>query len=163
MKGRLSYICPPRLERVFYVFSSAATMHLILLLWEPVAVSLWQVENALLAKVLFCVQAASLMFSCTSLLCLDPLSLLGIKQAYHGPENCLNSKRLERLMSHCRHPVFSSAILAMTATSSMYADRAILVAFFAVYMFAFSSTDERDVRYVHQHLESKKNELKSFS
>ena len=109
---------PPEMERSTYVMASGLAILVILLFWSPLPEVIWMVRDESFILVTYSVAFCGGLLSAWAVICLDPLSLFGLRQAGVLPP-AKDEFRVGTLHSIIRHPIYTGMLLLFWATPDM--------------------------------------------
>ncbi|XP_078251122.1 nurim-like [Rhinoraja longicauda] len=154
------------LQRSLYVFSTAASLQLLMRFWQPIQAAplLWNISREPWATwfplICFIVHIIAWLIIFSIVLIFDYAELMGLKQVYYhclalGDPMELKSQRAQRLYSHLRHPVFLEFLVVLWLVPSLSLDRLLLSATFTLYLVLGHGLDQQDYRYLRAQLDKK--------
>ncbi|HZX25542.1 MAG TPA: NnrU family protein, partial [Telluria sp.] len=136
-----------RLNRTVYNLVASAQLGLLMACWSPWTLSLWHVDSAVGAGLVYAAFGAGLGLLFWAIFAIDPWHFFGLRQVFGqapGPSAALSFRGPYRVL---RHPIQTGVILAMWATPHMTAGHALLAAFMTFYsLLATLMLEERDLR-----------------
>jgi protein-S-isoprenylcysteine O-methyltransferase Ste14 len=148
LKRYWTHLVPPGLERATYVHAANAAGFAIILLWQPIPATLWDVDwepAQTLLWVLFGLGWLLLIFAALSF---DVLELLGVRQAwarYRGRPVPAPGLKTGALYAYVPHPMYVGLLLGVWATPDMSVGHALLAAGFTAYILTALGYEERDL------------------
>jgi len=148
VKAWLGQLIPAELERTSYVLATDACLVLLLVLWQPFGGQVWHLEGA--AAVLpWSVCALGWVLAIASTFAIDPLDLVGLRQAGWAPAR--NPGRgsglyVGGLYAVVRHPLMTGLVLAFWATPRMGASHLLFALAATGYIAVGIMFEERDLR-----------------
>jgi protein-S-isoprenylcysteine O-methyltransferase Ste14 len=149
VKRLVESLVPPPLERATYVHAANLAGFLVILLWQPVPLVLWRVENELFETVLWIGFAAGWLLLVAAALSIDILELLGIRQAWHwfrGQAPPPLRLKTSRLYGYLEHPMYVGVILGFWMTPYMTLGHAALAAQLSLYIALAVGYERRDLQ-----------------
>jgi methanethiol S-methyltransferase len=148
LKARWSAHMHPAFERATYVHAANAALLLLALVWQPIPIVVWHVEDEIARGVLWALFGWGWITLLAGAWCFGINDLLGVTRIldwYHGRSSepqCLKTGGLYRWM---RHPMYVGFLLGVWATPLMTADHLILAAGFTLYVLIAMRYEERDL------------------
>jgi methanethiol S-methyltransferase len=147
-KARWTKIVPPHLERSTYLYMSAIATAALVLLWQPIPLTLWRVEAnwAFWAIVALYLGVWATMFSATFLL--GHFSFFGLSQAWHRllnkpiPDLPFSSRLLYGVV---RHPISLGWLLVGWITPHMTLGQLVFALSVTAYVLIATVFEERDL------------------
>ncbi len=139
---------PAPLERATYVHAANLAGFLLLLLWRPIPVPLWDIENDALRFLLWMGFAAGWFVLFTAAVSIDLFELLGLRQAI-GWARGERPRRLvlktRGLYARLEHPMYAGVLLGLWMTPHMSVGHALLAAQFTLYIAIGMRYERRDL------------------
>lgn len=148
-KQKLSNVLPAQLERATYVHAANAAGFFLILLWQPVPLVLWHIQNDLLAGALWAGFAAGWLLLFTAALSIDIFELLGLRQAWDWSRGCSSAPlrlKTNRLYRYLEHPMYAGVILGFWVTPYMTLGHAALSAQLTLYIALAMRYERRDLQ-----------------
>jgi methanethiol S-methyltransferase len=148
-KAWLTRLLPVALQRTVYVCAACAAGILLLLLWQPIPLVVWHVEDAILQALLWGAFIAGWVLLLAAALSIDMLELLGLKQcwAYWAgrppPAARLKTGAVYRWLAH---PMYVGVLLGVWSAPYMTAGHFQLALGFSIYIVVGKALEERDLR-----------------
>lgn len=147
-KARWTRIVPGPIERSTYVLAASLVLVLMFLLWRPIPDTIWRVENAVAAAILWALFALGWLTVLVSTFLISHFELFGLSQVWghaRGGEPAPPVFRQPFFYRHVRHPIYSGFLLAFWATPHMTAGHLLLAAGITIYIFIAIRYEERDL------------------
>lgn len=139
---------PHSIERSTYVLASNLALIVLMLLWQPIDVSIWHVSSGAgywLLTALFVV--GWLMVPAVSMM-ISHWDLFGLRQVwlhFRGKPYTSLPFRTPWAYKHVRHPLYVGWMLAFWATPTMSLGHLLLAVALSAYMIAATFVEERDL------------------
>lgn len=138
-------IVPPAAERSTYVWQSSLLLGLIMWQWQPLPVTIWQIDGpAALAIVGIFIASLGLIQLATFQI--DHFELVGLKQAWHGAAGTAMTEpgfKTPFLYRIVRHPMQLGVVIMYFATPHMTAGHLLMATAMTGYVFAGLYFEER--------------------
>ncbi len=140
---------PQGLERSTYVLAACIAGFLLLLLWQPIPLVIWDVSGTALADVIWALFAAGWLILLVSAINFDIIELLGIRQAWAWsqgrdlPPPTLKASGLYRFLSH---PMYVGVLLGFWMTPLLTAGHMLIAAALTAYILIAMRYEERDLK-----------------
>jgi protein-S-isoprenylcysteine O-methyltransferase Ste14 len=149
VKQIITSIVPSSLERATYVHAANITGFLFILLWQPVPIEIWNVENALAKAMLWIAFGAGWLLLFAAAISIDIFELLGVKQAWawikgHPPRSL--ALKTNWLYRYVEHPMYIGVILGFWMTPFMTVGHAALAAQLTLYIAFAVRLERRDLQ-----------------
>jgi len=146
-KAALTRFLPTSMERSTYVLATALVIFALILYWQPMAGSLWHVENEtwrLLLNILFYI---GWMVTFLATYMLNHNHLFGLQQSFKSDDPDADTKEFKTpyFYNFVRHPIQTGVAIAMLATPDMTTGRAVLAAGMLIYIAIGLYFEERDL------------------
>jgi methanethiol S-methyltransferase len=147
-KARWTRIVPAPLERSVYCLASALCLALMFVFWQPIAGTVWVVENPAARMALWALFFAGwgILFVATHLI--NHWELFGLAQAwrhFRGTDGVPPTFRTPLFYRWVRHPIYSGFLLAFWATPEMSYGHLLLAGGFTLYILIGIAYEERDL------------------
>jgi len=147
-KDRWTKLVPASLERSIFVVAASAALWIMYLLWKPVPLVVWSVEQPALAGVLWAVFGLGWLIVLASTFLIDHFELFGLRQAL-----AFARKRAPRdpafvtpfLYRIVRHPLYAGFLLAFWANPRMTVGHFVFAAGMTAYVLVAIVYEERDL------------------
>jgi protein-S-isoprenylcysteine O-methyltransferase Ste14 len=147
-KRRWTRIVPQPIERATYVLASCLALGILVWLWRPINIVLWDVEQPVGRAVLWALFAAGwLMVPIVSLM-ISHFDLFGLRQVWlhlRGRDVTPLAFRTPYLYAHIRHPLYVGWALAFWATPTMTLGHLLYAGVLTAYMALAALVEERDL------------------
>lgn len=118
-KEKLAQYIPVEVERSTYVLVSGIFMYILCLFWQPVAGTVWQIDNAAITVLLKAVHMIGWLVMVAATFEIDHFHLMGLKQSL--TTDVAEGKTLKEnfLYSIVRHPIQSGVLMGVWSTAYM--------------------------------------------
>lgn len=139
---------PQPIERSTYVFVSAAVTALLILLWQPIPIVVWHVEQPILRAALWALFFAGWLLVPVVSLMINHFDLFGLRQVWlhwRDQKDTSLSFRTPWLYAKMRHPLYVGWMIAFFATPTMTVGHLLLASLMTVYMLVAIVFEERDL------------------
>jgi methanethiol S-methyltransferase len=138
---------PEPLQRVTYVHMANAALFLLILLWQPIPIEIWDVDDPPLREVLWLVFGAGWVILFLGAWSFGMRELLGIEQVMAWREGRRLAPRLKTgfLYRWLRHPMYVGVLLGMWATPRMSFGHLLLALTMTAYVLIAMRYEERDL------------------
>jgi protein-S-isoprenylcysteine O-methyltransferase Ste14 len=141
-------VVPRPIERSTYVLASCVVLALLMWLWQPIAVVVWDVQDTVWRSLLWGLFAAGwLMVPAVSMM-INHFDLFGTRQVwlhFRGQPYTALPFRTPMLYSRVRHPLYIGWALAFWATPTMTVGHLIFAGVLTGYMALAAVVEERDL------------------
>ena len=146
-KKILNQMIPAGLERSSYVLMTAVVTLLLVQHWQPMAGSVWAVENHAGRLALTSLYYVGWMITFLATYLINHFHLFGLQQSFHPNDPDAGAKTFVTPFFYklVRHPIQSGIFIAMLATPDMTMGRAVLASGMIVYIFIGLMFEERDL------------------
>jgi len=146
-KQRVMARMPEQLQRVTYVHMANAALFLLILLWQPIPIEIWNVEDAPAREMLWLLFAAGWVVLFLGAWSFGILDLLGIEHVIAWREGRRHAPRLKTgfLYRWLRHPMYVGVLLGMWATPRMSFGHLLLALAMTGYVLIAMRYEERDL------------------
>ncbi len=148
-KAWLSRHLPTALQRTAYVYAAAAAGFLLLLLWQPIPLAVWRVDDDIVRALVWAAFIAGWLLLLAAALSIDMLELLGLKQCWaYWALRPPPTPRLQTgaLYGWLAHPMYVGLLLGMWSAPYMTAGHFQLAVGLSVYIVVGMALEERDLR-----------------
>ena len=138
-------IVPEPIERSLYVLLASAVLWVLFLLWHPMPVEIWRVDNAAGAYLLWFLFAAGWAIVLLSTFLISHFELFGLKQVWLNLQGAATEApkfRQPFFYRLVRHPLYAGFILAFWA---MTGSHLLFAAAMTAYMLVAIQFEERDL------------------
>jgi protein-S-isoprenylcysteine O-methyltransferase Ste14 len=149
VKRAIAAVMPEPLERATYVHAANIAGILVILLWQPVPVVLWDIDNDILKTVLWIAFGIGWLLLFVAALSIDLLELLGIRQAwawFSRRQPAPLVLKTNWLYRYIEHPMYVGVVLGFWMTPLMTVGHAALAAQLTLYIAIAMSFERRDLR-----------------
>lgn len=147
-KAAWTRIVPKPIERSVYVLLASQVLIILFLMWRPLPMTIWNVENAVAANLIWALFAAGWGIVLLSTFLLSHFELFGLHQVWsHSRGASLPAPQLRQplLYKWVRHPLYAGFFLAFWATPQMSAGHLLLALGMSAYMLIAIRYEERDM------------------
>lgn len=117
-KDRFNRVFSKRIERSAYVLMAGLMLFLLLLFWQPIPISVWEVKKPFLQSGIWLLFAGGWVLSGLAMMAIDFFDLMGIRQSGLMAEKD-NRFQKSWIHRHVRHPIYTGLIIAFWATPVM--------------------------------------------
>ena len=141
-------IVSPEAERSVYVLAASLVLIILFLAWQPIADTVWSVENALLANLLMALFALGWLVVLLSTFLINHFELFGLQQAWfnmRGREAAAPQFHQPLFYKLVRHPLYLGFFIAFWSTPVMSYGHLLLAVGMSVYMLVAIQMEERDL------------------
>lgn len=142
-------IVPKPVERSVYVVAASLALILLFLLWRPIPGTVWSVENATGAAILWALFGLGWLIVLLSTFLISHFELFGLAQVWSHARGRTDAAppafRTPFFYRWIRHPLYSGFFLAFWATPRMTLGHLLLTAGVSVYMLIAIRYEERDL------------------
>jgi protein-S-isoprenylcysteine O-methyltransferase Ste14 len=148
LKARWASALPPALVRATYVHAANAALIVLILLWQPIPIVLWHVDQPLLRDALWVLFALGWITLLWGAISFGLGELLGLSQVwawFRGrppPPLRLKTGGLYRWL---RHPMYVGVLVGVWATPHMTIGHALLAGGLTLYVLIARRYEERDL------------------
>ena len=145
-------IVPKSLERSTYVLFSSLCLIALFWFWQPIGITIWQVQNSIGQAILYSLFAFGWLLVLVSTFLINHFDLFGLRQVYlHliGKEYTNLSFVTPSLYKFVRHPLYVGWFFAFWATPTMTATHLVFAVITAAYILVAIQLEERDLVTVH--------------
>ncbi len=147
-KDRLTKLVPKHLERSTYVFVSWVALAGVMLLWQPMAGVVWQVESHTLVVTLWGINALGWVGVPVASFMIDHFDVFGLKQPFmHWRKRSYQKTGfvMPWLYRYIRHPMMAAFFVAFWATPYMTVSHLVLTVGMSVYIYVGVHFEERSL------------------
>ena len=146
-KEKLIKVIPASWERSTYVLATAIVSFAIIQYWQPMAGSIWSVENELARTVITVIFYMGWLITFLATYMLNHFHLFGLQQSFKSDDPDAGAKdfRTPYFYKLVRHPIQTGVFIGMLATPDMTMGRAVLAAGMIAYIFIGLYYEERDL------------------
>ena len=143
---------PTAIERATYVMVSNAIMIAMFLLWQPLPLTVWQVQNQSVRCALWALAAAGWMLVPAASFLINHFDLFGTRQVWLYLKGRAYSQppfRMPLLYRIVRHPLYVGWLMAFWITPTMSAGHLLFASGMTAYILIAIRFEERDLARVH--------------
>jgi methanethiol S-methyltransferase len=137
-KDKITKVIPRYLERSTFVFVSGVLMIVIMLFWQVVDATVWQVQSPVLSMALLVAYVFGITYLLASSFVTNHFELFGLRQAWlyfsKTPYTPLEFKQ-RWMYRYSRHPMMLGILFILWCTPEMSATRFTLALLFTIYIF----------------------------
>ncbi|MEM9004887.1 MAG: methanethiol S-methyltransferase [Cyanobacteria bacterium P01_F01_bin.86] len=141
-------IIPKSLERSTYVLFSSLCLIALFWFWQPMGITVWQVQNPIGQGILYSLFAFGWLLVLVSTFLINHFDLFGLRQVYLyliGQEYTNLSFVTPNLYKVVRHPLYVGWFFAFWATPKMTATHLVFAVITAAYILVAIQLEERDL------------------
>jgi len=141
-------IVPEPIERSTYVLFASLALVLMVALWQPIPVTLWDLRGGPAGVLLWALFGAGWLIVLLSTFLLNHFELFGLQQVWNAlRDRAANAPQLRQPLFYrlVRHPLYSGFFIAFWATPHMTVGHLLLAAGMSVYMLIAIGYEERDL------------------
>lgn len=141
-------IVPTPIERSTFVLFASLSLIILFSFWRPIPGTVWQVENAAGAAILWALFAAGWLVVLLSTFLLNHFELFGLQQVYfHARGRTAAEPQLREPLFYkaVRHPLYTGFFIAFWATPHMTYSHLLLAVGMSTYMLIAIRFEERDL------------------
>lgn len=139
---------PPALERTIYVYAACAAGFLLVLLWQPIPIVVWNIEGDALRTLVWAGFVSGWLMLLAAALSIDILDLLGLKQSWtfyaRRPPAALTLKT-GALYRWLEHPMYVGVLLGIWCAPHMTVGHLLLASGLTAYIAIGMVFEERDL------------------
>lgn len=139
---------PAPAERSVYVLAASAALIILFTWWRPIPGTVWNVDNALLANLMWALFALGWLIVLLSTFLINHFELFGLQQAWfnlQGREAGRPQMRKPMLYKLVRHPLYLGFFIAFWSTPVMSYGHLLLAGGMSVFMLVAIRLEERDL------------------
>jgi protein-S-isoprenylcysteine O-methyltransferase Ste14 len=147
-KAAWTNIVPAAAERSTFVAATGLVVAVLVLFWQPVAGSVWSVENETARIVLYAVALGGFGFTAASSFIIDHFDLFGLRQVwlnFRGRPYTHVPMKTSLVYNNIRHPLMTGLMIGFWATPEMTVSHLILAVSMTVYILIGVAYEERDL------------------
>jgi protein-S-isoprenylcysteine O-methyltransferase Ste14 len=147
-KERWTRLIPEPIERSTYMLASCLALILLMALWQPLPLVIWNVQNPAGSWLLTSLFAAGWLIVPLVTLAINHLDLFGVRQVWlylKGQPYTPLAFRTPPPYNWVRHPLYVGWAIAFWATPRMTLGHLLFASLMTVYMVAASRVEERDL------------------
>lgn len=145
-------VVPNPIERSTYVLFSSLALILLFALWQPVGVTIWNVENSAARGLLYGLFGAGFLIVLVSTFLINHFDLFGLRQVYlylRGREYTTLRFKTPLFYKHVRHPLYVGWLFAFWATPTMTVAHLVFAVMTTAYILVAIQFEERDLISIH--------------
>lgn len=136
--------------RIFYVFSSSVLLIAVMLLWQPVSDTAWQIENSAARTAFWLLHGLGWITVVLSTFLLDHFDFTGLRQGWNALTGRLQTPaftvfRTPFLYRIVRHPLMTGLLLAVWCVPTMTLSGLMLALVMTGYIFVGVKFEEKDL------------------
>lgn len=134
-KEKLTKFMPAEIERSTYVLISGVFMFVICFFWQPLAGTVWSIDNRIVFLILKTIHILGWLILVVATFEIDHFHLMGLKQSFSldTPESDkLKENFLYRIV---RHPIQTGVLMGIWSTANMSMTQLMLSSCLSVYIF----------------------------
>lgn len=147
-KHMLTKLVPPHLERSVYVMAASIALALLIGLWHPIPLVLWDAADPAVAGFLWLLFGAGWLLIMASTYMIDHFELFGVAQAFRHWRRLprpADTFRIPYLYRHVRHPLYLGCVIAFWATPQMTVGHLLFAGGMTAYIMIGIAFEERDL------------------
>lgn len=150
IKSWLNRYLPTNSERPLYVLVSSALLVLLMVAWQPLDGTLWQVESTWATWSLYALYGFGWLLMVASTFQISHWELFGLKQAFDALKNRTENPENHHFLTPflyrlVRHPMMTGVLILLWSTPEMSVGHAYLASLLSVYIWIGTSFEERDL------------------
>jgi protein-S-isoprenylcysteine O-methyltransferase Ste14 len=141
-------VVPKPVERSTYVLFASLALILLFTTWQPMGITIWNVENPAARAVLYGVFAAGWLTVLYATALINHFDLFGLRQVYlylRAREYKALAFKTPALYKHVRHPLYLGFLFAFWATPTMTAAHLFFAVMTTGYILVAIQLEERDL------------------
>ncbi|MFT4518328.1 MAG: protein-S-isoprenylcysteine O-methyltransferase Ste14 [Halioglobus sp.] len=146
-KSALTSVLPQSWERSTYVLATAIVLGVMVWYWQPMAGTIWLVENETLRSVIAAVYWSGWLVTVLATFMLNHFHLFGLQQSFlsEDPDSGTKEFKTPFFYRFVRHPIQTGVVIAMLATPDMTVTRLVLAVGMLIYIAIGLRYEERDL------------------
>ena len=137
-KERMARVMPRHLERATFVLASGVVSIFLIVFWQEIDVTVWQMENAFAAVMMQVVYLFGIVYLLASSCVTNHFELFGLRQAWlyftNKPYTPLEFKQ-RWMYRYSRHPMMLGLLIIFWCSPEMTVTRFIFALLFTIYIF----------------------------
>jgi protein-S-isoprenylcysteine O-methyltransferase Ste14 len=148
-KEKWTKIIPSEVERSTFVLATGLVLGPVLLLWQPMPTTIWQVQSPMVSYALIGLALAGWAYLFLATFAINHFELFGLRQVYQcfRGEDVTAVPFRERMMYRFdRHPIMTGALMGMWITPHMQLDHLLFAVMATVYVVIGVYFEERSLR-----------------
>jgi protein-S-isoprenylcysteine O-methyltransferase Ste14 len=165
-KAAWTRVVPGPIERSTYVLASCAVLAVLMWLWQPINIVIWDVQHPFGRPFLYGLFAAGWLMVPVVSMMINHFDLFGTRQVwlyFRGKPYSALPFRTPMLYRRVRHPLYIGWALAFWATPTMTAGHLLFAGVLTAYMMLAAIVEERDlVAYYGRQYESYRQRVPMF-
>ena len=141
-------VVPEPIERSTYVLFASLALILLFTFWQPMGVTIWNVENPAGRAALYGLSAAGWLTVLVATALINHFDLFGLRQVYlylRGREYTRLPFKTPLLYKHVRHPLYLGFLFAFWATPTMTVAHLFFAFMTTAYILVAIQLEERDL------------------
>ena len=147
-KAAWTKIVPPAAERSTFIMATGIVVALLVVFWQPVAGSVWSVENETARIALYALALAGFGFTAACSFIIDHFDLFGLRQVwlhFRGRPYTHPQFKSGLVYRNIRHPLMTGLLIAFWSTPEMTASHLMLAVLMTAYILVGVAYEERDL------------------
>ena len=151
-KRRWRVLLAPALERATYVHAANVVLLALIVLWQPIPLEVWRVDQPLLRHVCWLAFALGWLILLAGALSFGIAELLGVRQVldwFCQREPVPLRLKTRGLYHWLRHPMYVGVLMALWATPYMTLGHALLATGLTIYVLIAKGYEERDLNHTY--------------
>lgn len=145
-------IVPKPVERSTYVLFSSLCLITLFYFWQPLGMTIWQVENPIFQALLYAAFGFGWLLVLASTFLINHFDLFGLRQVYlylRGKDYTVLKFVTPGPYNYVRHPLYVGWLFAFWATPTMTLAHLVFAVITTVYILVAIQLEERDLVNVH--------------
>lgn len=141
-------VVPEPIERSTYVLFASLALILLFTTWQPMGITIWNVENPAGRAALYGLSAAGWLTVLVATALINHFDLFGLRQVYlylRGREYTRLPFKTPALYKHVRHPLYLGFLLAFWSTPTMTVAHLFFAVMTTAYILVAIQLEERDL------------------
>ena len=151
-KRRWRVLLVPALERATYVHAANVVLLALIVLWQPIPLEVWRVDQPFLRHACWAVFALGWLILLAGALSFGMAELLGVRQVldwFCEREPVPLRLKTRGLYHWLRHPMYVGVLMALWATPYMTLGHALLATGLTIYVLIAKGYEERDLNHTY--------------
>ncbi|WP_416672690.1 methanethiol S-methyltransferase [Egbenema bharatensis] len=151
-KARWTQIIPKSIERSTYVLFSSLCLLTLFYFWQPLGITIWNVENPLIRQLLYGLFGVGWLTVLISTFLINHFDLFGLRQVYcylRNKEYTPPKFVTPGPYKYVRHPLYVGFLIAFWATATMTAAHLVFAIVTTLYILTAIQLEERDLVRIH--------------
>ena len=144
-KKKLAEYIPEKIERSTYVLVSGIFMIAICLFWQPLAGTLWNIENTIVIILLKTFSIVGWLVLSVATFEIDHFHLMGLKQSFTIDAGDETKLKESFLYSVVRHPIQTGLLIGIWSTAYMSMTQFMLTVSLTIYVFIGLHFEEKSL------------------